>query len=546
MRYDRTLLLRPNAAAALLMVAALALILTGCGETDADEPAAHAGDAAVIIAAHEHENSGETCFICDASKRDKGRLWCKEHSRYEDRCWLCHPELEDKSRLYCNEHGLYEDECFLCHPELGESGGDTAGAHDHEGHGHDEHDQHADEQDHDQQVNGGAASASEGLFCHEHQVHEIECGICQPDLAASLAPGQAMKIRLPSPEAANKVGIQTISPASTEAAPAVQALAETQYNRNTLARVTPLASGVIRAVYADLGDSVEAGDVLVELNSAELAAVKSDYLAVLVDLQRHQQTLEREKRLAEAQIAAQKDLLEAQAAQQAAQFATDRLRQQLVNLGLSDRDIAEIERTRDASAILPVRAPFAGTILARDAVVGETTDVGTPIFTVADLSTRWLSLSIPADQAAQVRVGQIVEAQFAELPGQTVEGRLTWIDTAVDERSRLVRARAEVQQNARQLSVGLYGRARIITDSARPAVLVPQDSLQKHERQAFVFVQEQPDLFQLRKVNVGASRSGSVEILAGLTSNDRVVSTGAFLVMSEFLKSRLGAGCTDH
>ena len=66
-----------------------------------------------LAVGHKHERAGETCFICDAALRDKGRLWCKEHSRYEDRCWLCHPELEDKNRLYCKEHGLYEDECFL-------------------------------------------------------------------------------------------------------------------------------------------------------------------------------------------------------------------------------------------------------------------------------------------------------------------------------------------------------------------------------------------------------------------------------------------------
>lgn len=68
-----------------------------------------------------HNASKADCFICDASLRDKGRLWCKEHARYEDRCFLCHPEIKDAKRLYCKEHSLYEDECFLCHPELKKS-----------------------------------------------------------------------------------------------------------------------------------------------------------------------------------------------------------------------------------------------------------------------------------------------------------------------------------------------------------------------------------------------------------------------------------------
>lgn len=70
----------------------------------------------------EHDAPKEWCFICDASLREKGRLWCKEHDRYEDRCWECHPDQQDKSRLWCKEHSLYEDECSLCHPELKKKG----------------------------------------------------------------------------------------------------------------------------------------------------------------------------------------------------------------------------------------------------------------------------------------------------------------------------------------------------------------------------------------------------------------------------------------
>src|SRR3990170_7057104 len=103
-----------------------AALLTACSrhtEQPPDEPKTaksvieeKAGATGVTCAAHAAPK--ELCFICDASLREEGRLWCKEHNRYEDRCWECHPELQDKNRLYCKEHSLYEDECFLCHPEL--------------------------------------------------------------------------------------------------------------------------------------------------------------------------------------------------------------------------------------------------------------------------------------------------------------------------------------------------------------------------------------------------------------------------------------------
>lgn len=94
-----------------LVVAVFLVIgtLSACKST----PEEHAGENP---ADHTHAEAGETCFICDASKRDPKRLWCTEHGRYEDRCWECQPQLRDKKRLYCTEHGVYEDECPICHP----------------------------------------------------------------------------------------------------------------------------------------------------------------------------------------------------------------------------------------------------------------------------------------------------------------------------------------------------------------------------------------------------------------------------------------------
>lgn len=92
-------------------------LLLGAGCTGSDKHAEN-NKVSETTVAHSHAKANETCFICDASKRDKGRLWCKEHSTYENRCWKCQPQLEDKERPYCKEHQVYEDECPLCN--LGE------------------------------------------------------------------------------------------------------------------------------------------------------------------------------------------------------------------------------------------------------------------------------------------------------------------------------------------------------------------------------------------------------------------------------------------
>jgi hypothetical protein len=109
-------------AARYLTLAGLLLLAASLSGCKADRPAPGTVPASATPAAHTHANAGETCFICDPSKRDAGRLWCKEHARYEDRCWECQPQLRDPKRPYCEEHGLYEDECFLCDPSRAKGG----------------------------------------------------------------------------------------------------------------------------------------------------------------------------------------------------------------------------------------------------------------------------------------------------------------------------------------------------------------------------------------------------------------------------------------
>jgi cobalt-zinc-cadmium efflux system membrane fusion protein len=296
----------------------------------------------------------------------------------------------------------------------------------------------------------------------------------------------------------------------------------------------------------DVGERVAAGDVLVELHSAEVATAKSDFLSALIERGIRRQTFERQKRLREQNIAAEKDYLQAQAAHRAAELGLNNLRQKLANFGFTSDEIEQIDRSQDSSARLVVRAPFDGTAVERDAVVGEAVDVGHALFTVADLSSRWLVLSVPSKYIARIRPGQVVEARFDELPGVTISGTITWVDTALDPRSRMVRARALVTEDADRIMTGLFGQARILTGGARAATIVPRDAVQRHEGGTFVFVQSEPDLFALRRVALGASNGDRVEVLAGVTSDDLVVTGGSFIVMSEFLKSRLGAGCADH
>jgi len=388
-------------------------------------------------------------------------------------------------------------------------------------------------------------------MCDEHRVLELECGICRPQRAAELRPGEELKVRFESPSSASKAGIRTVPARPIEAVPSARVVCEVSYDENTLARITPFAAGIVRSVLADVGAGVEAGDGLVELHSAEVAEAKAAFVAAAVDLDLKEVACERERHLAERKISSERELQEADAACRTAELALSTARQKLVNYGFTEAEIEAIREDRDTSATLLVRAPFGGTLVERDAVAGEAVAPGDTLFTLADLGRMWLLLSIPADRDVPVRAGQRVEASFAGHEDVEFGGELTWVSTRIDERSRMLRARAVVDNPDPPLRAGMFGHARIVLAPAEQAVGVPADALQVHEGRPFVFVELDDDLYALRRVAIldpppGEASEGLVAVVAGLAAQEPVVAEGAFTAMSEFLKSRLGAGCVDE
>ncbi|MCO6438593.1 MAG: efflux RND transporter periplasmic adaptor subunit [Phycisphaerae bacterium] len=422
------------------------------------------------------------------------------------------PGKRDPNRLWCSEHDVYEDECLICHPELK-----------------------------NKPANEGAAE----LMCKEHNVPEKECGICHPELAPDLKPGESLKIRQLSRRSAAKAGITTERAQPGESSPGISVFCEVRYNQNQVARITPLAPGVVDRVLVDVGQAVGEGDILVEIASSEIAAAKRDYLLAIVDEKVKSFSLAREEQLLAKKISAEAAYQKAEAEHEMARAVKTTARQTLLNYRFTDAEIRQIEGTKSSSSLMYVRAPYAGTLVEREAVVGEAVEPGAKLFTLADLSTMWLELAVPENQIASVHPGQVVEGTFSGLPGLTIQGELIWIDSRVDERTRLVKARALVPNPDAQLKSGMFGVAKVVFEKPVSMLRLPPSALQRFEGQPYVFVKKNEDLFQLRRVIVGAKDAHSVEILAGILATDEVVVSGGFTMKSEFLKSRLGAGCVD-
>jgi cobalt-zinc-cadmium efflux system membrane fusion protein len=369
------------------------------------------------------------------------------------------------------------------------------------------------------------------VMCAEHGVPEAQCAVCQPDLAAKLKPGESLKVRLPSTNSTAMIGVQTALPETGAIADGIECVAEVSFNQNKFAQIAAPVSGIIQSVHVDLGTKVEEKQTVAKIWSASIAEAVAK--AVL-----SHQTLDRERKLRADRVTSEAALQEAEATHRAAC-------QQLRTLGFTEEQIDEMGTKPQEQVLMEVRAPFTGEIAERMAVQGSLVEVGRPMFTLVDPSTVWAMLQVPEATLGRVKTGQTVELRVDSLPGKVFTGRLTWIGPAVDERTRMARARAEFDNPEGLLKDKMFATARILTRQAARAMLVPASAIQRVEGKPFVFVKQGEDLFDARAVRLGARFDGRLEVLAGLKPQEPIAVSHAFAIKSAMLMSRLGAGCAD-
>lgn len=385
--------------------------------------------------------------------------------------------------------------------------------------------------DHEHGTSAEARGPGRATLCAEHRVPESECAICNPDRVARLEPGVGMQVRLPSTNSGPLIGLRTARPESGPGIESLECLAEISFNLNLVAQIAVPVGGIIQSVDADLGRRVEENQTVATVWSAAMAEAVAK--AVL-----SHQTLVREQRLRTERVTSERDLQEAEATHRAAC-------QQLRTLGFSEEEVDRLSREPQERVLLAVRAPFAGEITERMAVRGALVEPGKPLFTLVDPSTVWANVQVPEARLGQVRTGQSVELRVDSLPDRVFRGRLTWIAPAVDERTRMARARAEIANPEGWLKDRMYAKARILVREDERACLVPSDAIQRFAGRPFVFVKRSGDLFEVRAVELGASDGGRWQLRSGVRPEEEIAVSHVFALKSATLMSRLGAGCAD-
>lgn len=305
-------------------------------------------------------------------------------------------------------------------------------------------------------------------------------------------------------------------------------------NQDRIARVAPRVSARIIKVSANLGDQVKAGQALAQLDSIELGEAHSTYRQSQSQYSLAKSDFERAQKLKADDIIPEKDFLRARS-----EFEKARSNLRAADDKLRLLDSTHRESDTGPASVFPLKAPFVGTVIEKDAVLGELARPEKSIFTVADLSTLWIQANLFEKDLGKVRMGAPANVTINAYPGEIFKGRLTYISSTVDKESRAVQARVEVPNPDGRLKPEMFATASIDTAGTRQALTVPQEATLLVNGQATVFVQEAGG-FEPRPVELGDKVGGRVTIKSGLKAGERIVSAGAYALKARMLKSQIG------
>jgi cobalt-zinc-cadmium efflux system membrane fusion protein len=312
-------------------------------------------------------------------------------------------------------------------------------------------------------------------------------------------------------------------------------------NADRVAHVVPRVPGVVREVRKVLGDHVRKGEVLLVLDSKELADNKAAFLSAREKLEIAQSNYSREEDLWKKKISPTQDYLQARQALTEVRIELRSTEQKLHALGFSDDYLAKLPSQPDASYIrYEVIAPFDGVIIEKHVALGEAHKEDSVMFRIADLSSVWVNLGVYQKDIPSVRVGQpVVISAGHGIPDMS--GEIGYIGPLVGEQTRTAMARVVLSNRGGQLRPGLFVTGRVTLSTMPVPILVPKTALQTIDEKTVVFVRDE-DGFEPRPVVVGRSNGTHVEITSGLKSGQKFVSAGAFTLKAQLAKGSFGDG----
>jgi Cu(I)/Ag(I) efflux system membrane fusion protein len=274
--------------------------------------------------------------------------------------------------------------------------------------------------------------------------------------------------------------------------------------------VSARVSGRIERLYfKNEGDYIPKGAKLYDLYSEELNNAKQEYLLAL-----------EKQRVLDNSIIDLKQFIQS-------------AKTKLLLWGMSEAQISELERTKKASALTSFYSPTSGYVTMLEGHEGDYIMEGGTIVRLANLSSLWAEAQVYTSQLSEFDAKGSATVQFPEL-GKEVKGSIQLVNPEINPDTRINLVRVSIPNVANQLKPGMPAYV-VLRNRQRNSLTLPIDAVIRNEKMNTVWLQIDRNTFKSIMVQTGLESNGLIEIRSGLKEGDVVVTSGAYLLNSEFI-----------
>jgi Cu(I)/Ag(I) efflux system membrane fusion protein len=306
------------------------------------------------------------------------------------------------------------------------------------------------------------------------------------------------------PRMQQSLGVRTAEVTKGAVTPVVEAVGSVAYNERDVAVVQARSNGFVEKLYVRAPlDPVRKGQPLAELYVPDWVAAQEEYLSA--------------RRLAGTRM----------------ESLVDGARQRMRLAGMSEAQIRQVESTGKVQARLVTYAPIDGVVTELAAREGMTVMSGAPLYRINGLRTVWVNAEVRENEAAQVNVGNEVEARAAALPGKVFKGKVSAILPEVNAATRTLKARVELANPGGELKPGMFAIVNFTPAVRKEILVVPSEAVIQTGRRSVVIVAQADGKFAPVEVQTGMEANGQTEIRKGLEAGQKIVVSGQFLIDSE-------------
>jgi cobalt-zinc-cadmium efflux system membrane fusion protein len=299
------------------------------------------------------------------------------------------------------------------------------------------------------------------------------------------------------------------------------------------AKVSSPVAGRLERVAMREGALVKKGDVLAELRVPDLGRARGALLSATAKAKAARANEARLKGLFESKMTSEQSYLDAKAEADARDAESRALAVELSGLGAGGGE---------GGVLLALRAPVAGSVVARDAVVGQPVAPDQVLGQITDLAQVWFLGRVFEQDLSSLTVGAKADVVLNAFPRTTVPGVVEAIGQKVDPGARTVIARIRLDNPTGNLRLGLFGKGLVAIPelaAAEPVLVVARSAVVDVAGKSVVFVEDSPGSYTRHDVTLGLSAPGKVQVLGGLREGEAVVVAGVFTLKSVLLKGSM-------